>query len=127
MSIRSVPRLAAAPVLTAPEGSMILYSYSQNPNVPNNPNPIYAVGSPQYLAAMAAGAIDPHFSGRSYFVASPAFSPFAASPLNPAQPVAVASMPSVIGAPASLSGRPWYYYAGGVAAVLLLLNWKGIR
>lgn len=48
--------MGAATVLAAPEGSMILYSYSQDPRVPNNPNPIYAVGSPQWLAAVASGA-----------------------------------------------------------------------
>ena len=33
-----------------------LYSFSQDPRVPNNPTPIYAVGSPQYAQAVASGA-----------------------------------------------------------------------
>lgn len=62
MSIRNVRRLRGTvntifgPVQEAPAGSIPLWSFSQNPSVPNNPSPIYPVGSPQYLAAIASGA-----------------------------------------------------------------------
>jgi hypothetical protein len=91
MSIRGVRRLG---LLEAPEGSMILYSYSQNPNVPNNPNPIYAPGSPQYLAAIASGA-NPN---------QPAYTPeqiaaMAAGPVGPAtnvSPISASQTPLTV-------------------------------
>lgn len=73
MSIRGVNRLGDAysdylsaeakvgwsyPPLTASQYAQAvaanLFSYSQDPRVPNNPNPIYAPGSPQWNAAIAA-------------------------------------------------------------------------
>jgi hypothetical protein len=73
MSIRGVRRLGDAysdylaaeakvgwsyPPLTASQYQQAvaanLFSYSQDPRVPNNPNPIYAPGTPQWNAAIAA-------------------------------------------------------------------------
>jgi hypothetical protein len=105
-----------------------LFSFSQDPRVASNPNPIYAPGSPQYLAAVAAGAVDPN-SGRTY-APVPAVLPDGGSlSLNPGAttiPAATpaAAIPAATAIPAaaisSLSSVPWYYWAGGAAALLLL-------
>lgn len=149
-----------------------LYSFcdGQDPRCVPNPNPIYAPGSPQYNAAVAAGAVDPR-TGRSYppYTPPPAVEGPAANlapgiwngdcnnpvvadaagnlayiakcypntplgnmlasqqqgggplSLNPAAPVAVSSMPTVIGTP-NPSGVPWYYWAGGAAAAFFLFK-----
>lgn len=107
-----------------------LFSFSQDPRVQNNPNPIYAPGSPQYLAAVAAGAVDPN-SGLTYAPAPASLAVEGQSPGAPltlnAPPSVVTSMPAVIGTPAaasSLSSLPWYYYAGGAAVLLFLFSGK---
>lgn len=71
------------PVLQAPEGSMVLYSYSLDPRVPNNPNPIYAKGSAQWLAAVASGA-NPD---------APAYTPEQIAAMNAPPPVTVPVTP----------------------------------
>lgn len=94
-------RLTAAP---------LLYSFSQDPRVPNNPNPIYAIGSPQWNAAIAAGA-DPNPPG-----------PLTMNPGAIVMPIVTpAAAPAAL---SSLTGLPWYYYAGGAAALLFLFGGK---
>ena len=129
--IRNRARIGDAPLYMPGE---TLFSFSQDPRVASNLNPIYAVGSPQYLAAMAAGAVDPN-NGQSYPAPGTpgyaALNPAAPLTLNP-PPSVVTSMPTVIGTPAatpaaaasSLSSLPWYYYAGGAAVLLFLFSGK---
>lgn len=169
--IRNVRRLGAAPVLAAPEGSIPLYSYSLDPNVQSNPNPIYAPGSPQWLAAVASGAnpnqpaytpeqiaqinagIEPPPPGstlapgtwngdcsnpvvadaagnlayvQACYPNTPLGAYLASQPPSSAVMTTGGQAPAPATAPAAalnaLAGLPWYYYAGGAAALYFLFS-----
>lgn len=116
-------RIGDAPVYVPGEP---LFSFSQDPRVASNPNPIYAPGSPQYLAAVAAGAIDPN-NGRSYGPAPYLVNQNSAAPLNPSAPAGTAAPIAAAASSltATLSSLPWYYYAGGAAGLFLLFSGSG--
>lgn len=134
MSIRGVRRLGDAysdyltneaafgwnyPALSASQYQQAvaanLFSFSQDPRVPNNPNPIYAPGTPQWNAAIAA------LSSVQQTAPAPSSTVSPAPSMNPT-PAAAIPAPA-----ASLAGYPWYYWAVGAGILALLFSGGGSR